>query len=63
MVYKKENAVLAVLSITDKSLSLEFNIERCFKEIRNAFTDEVISKNGFASFILSGFDYLILKLK
>ena len=61
--YKKENATLAVLSITDKSLSLEFDIKSSFKEIRNAFTDEVISSNGFASLKLSGFDYIILYMK
>ena len=62
-VYKKEDGILAILAITDKSLNLDFTVKSSHSVIRNALTDELLSDNGEASMHLSEFDFIMLEIK
>ena len=59
-VYKKENELLAIIAITDKSFDAEFTVRSDYSVIKNALTNETLSENGEATLKLSQFDYLIL---
>ena len=62
-VYKKEHKILAIISITDKNLELEFALKSCHCVLENALTGDILSRNGDVTLKLSGFDYLILEMK